>query len=140
MFCHKLQAVNLENCPIEDRHLEGLTRDCSELRVIDLTDCDRITDEGLRMMSENCPQLTHVSLYPYKNTRMSYTIRGVKILAENCKKLTNLYLSYFFSDDRDDADIWENFQVERPGITFFGRLSWNPVYEPPDRVKQVWEA
>lgn len=84
--CYKLRYLNLRGCEaVSDDSLEVLARTCSRLRALDLGKCD-ITDRGLRMLAEHCPNLKKLSV---KSCEL-VTDEGVRSVAYYCRGLRQL--------------------------------------------------
>ena len=84
--CYKLRYLNLRGCEaVSDDSLEVLARSCSRLRALDLGKCD-ITDRGLRLLAEHCPNLKKLSV---KSCEL-VTDEGVRSIAYYCRGLRQL--------------------------------------------------
>ncbi len=84
--CYKLRYLNLRGCEaVSDDSLEVLARTCSRLRALDLGKCD-ITDRGLRLLAEHCPNLKKLSV---KSCEL-VTDEGVRSVAYYCRGLRQL--------------------------------------------------
>lgn len=60
--CYKLRYLNTRACaPVTDSTILSLTSSCSRIRSLDLGKCD-ITDNGLRHLARQCPQLRKLSV------------------------------------------------------------------------------
>ncbi|XP_032790547.2 LOW QUALITY PROTEIN: F-box/LRR-repeat protein 7 [Daphnia magna] len=84
--CYKLRYLNLRGCEaVSDDSLVVLARTCSRLRALDLGKCD-ITDRGLRLLAEHCPNLKKLSV---KSCEL-VTDEGVRSIAYYCRGLRQL--------------------------------------------------
>eukprot|EP00803_Ostreobium_quekettii_P003278 evm.model.scf_2717.2 EVM.evm.TU.scf_2717.2 scf_2717:9096-14414(+) len=85
-----LTSLNLTGIPeVSDDVLSAIASNCPLTRIsLDL--CVRLTDNGIRMLTEACPGLDHLSLDKVEKL----TDLGIESIAANCKKLKELGLRY----------------------------------------------
>ncbi|TRY69163.1 hypothetical protein TCAL_13793 [Tigriopus californicus] len=85
-LCYKLRYLNVRGCEaVSDEAVETLARSCSRLRSLDLGKCD-VTDVGLKVLSENCPNLKKLSV---KSCEM-VSDQGIQLIAYYCRGLQQL--------------------------------------------------
>lgn len=116
-FCPLIVHLNLASCNVSNLSLEAIGQNCPNLKLIDISNCNRITpkgieslvkkcknllsfisvacgpntinDEALAVIGEHCHQLKLINL----NGCFAVTDQGVKCLAEGCPRLVNCCLS-----------------------------------------------
>jgi len=135
-----LVSLSLDNCHlITDASLVALGKNCGELTELDLSCCEKVTDEGLKQLGmglcggrleklslEEVTQVTNEGLkgigewgFNLKGLRLAYC-RGLEDaalleLARGCPKLTSLDLSYCGGVTREGIqaalDLWTGLKV-----------------------------
>ncbi|WVZ50025.1 hypothetical protein U9M48_001324 [Paspalum notatum var. saurae] len=88
-LCSHLKEIDLTDCRINDEALQHLSR-CSELLILKLGLCSRISDKGLVYISSNCGKLVELDLYRCS----AITDDGLGAVARGCKKIRMLNLCY----------------------------------------------
>ncbi|XP_043226730.1 F-box/LRR-repeat protein 7-like isoform X1 [Amphibalanus amphitrite] len=84
--CYKLRYLNVRGCEaVSDASMEVVARCCQRLRALDIGKCD-VTDHGLKMLSQNCPNLKKLSV---KSCEM-ISDAGIKFIAYYCRGLQQL--------------------------------------------------
>ncbi|GBL87412.1 F-box/LRR-repeat protein 7 [Araneus ventricosus] len=84
--CYRLRYLNVRGCEaVSDHSMELLARSCSRLRALDIGKCD-VTDSGLRVLSEHCPNLKKLSV---KSCDL-ITDQGIQSIAFYCRGLQQL--------------------------------------------------
>ena len=84
--CYRLRYLNMRGCEqVSDSAVEWLSRSCSRLRSLDIGKCD-VSDLGLRLLSENCPNLKKLSV---KSCAL-VSDRGVESVSKYCRGLQHL--------------------------------------------------
>jgi len=85
-----LEFLDLSRCSnIKDRSLEALCKNCAEsLRVIDISYCQHLTDNGVRALSM-CLSLEDLSL----EGNMGITYESLDQVVTSCPLLNSLNLS-----------------------------------------------
>jgi hypothetical protein len=88
---HRQQFVILSECiSITNRSLSTIATVCGpHLITLHLVDCFRITDEGMCVVAENCPNLNNLDLSGCDNI----TYKTIRHLAKYSKNLTELDVS-----------------------------------------------
>ncbi|GIZ00825.1 hypothetical protein CEXT_734381 [Caerostris extrusa] len=82
----RLRYLNARGCEaVSDHSMELLARSCSRLRALDIGKCD-VTDNGLRAISEHCPNLKKLSV---KSCEL-ITDQGLQSIAFYCRGLQQL--------------------------------------------------
>eukprot|EP00095_Tigriopus_kingsejongensis_P010599 maker-scaffold818_size92908-snap-gene-0.24 protein:Tk10599 transcript:maker-scaffold818_size92908-snap-gene-0.24-mRNA-1 annotation:"f-box lrr-repeat protein 7" len=85
-LCYKLRYLNVRGCEaVSDEAVDTLARSCSRLRSLDIGKCD-VTDVGLKVLSENCPNLKKLSV---KSCEM-VSDQGIQLIAYYCRGLQQL--------------------------------------------------
>lgn len=84
--CYRLRYLNLRGCQlVSDLSIEWLARSCTRMRSLDIGKCD-VTDVGLKMLSENCPNLKKLSV---KSCALVSDL-GVQSVGYYCRGLQHL--------------------------------------------------
>ncbi len=87
--CKSLTSLNLSSCErITEESLKAIAQNCKDLSRRNLTLCKHIADEDLKALAENCKGLKHLSLAWCAKV----TNEGIKAITASCKELTHLYL------------------------------------------------
>ncbi|XP_020110908.1 F-box/LRR-repeat protein 12-like [Ananas comosus] len=85
-----LHSMSLAGCTeLADSALEPLRNFSSTLRSFSLYCCFGVTDRGLTLVSQSCPNLVSVTLH-----RCNITDSGLENLAYSCRGLKNVNLTY----------------------------------------------
>eukprot|EP00095_Tigriopus_kingsejongensis_P010600 snap_masked-scaffold818_size92908-processed-gene-0.13 protein:Tk10600 transcript:snap_masked-scaffold818_size92908-processed-gene-0.13-mRNA-1 annotation:"hypothetical protein OsI_16083" len=79
------QLGDLLDARVGDEAVDTLARSCSRLRSLDIGKCD-VTDVGLKVLSENCPNLKKLSV---KSCEM-VSDQGIQLIAYYCRGLQQL--------------------------------------------------
>eukprot|EP00058_Branchiostoma_floridae_P025823 XP_002611313.1 hypothetical protein BRAFLDRAFT_73295 [Branchiostoma floridae] len=96
--CPQLELVNVEGCDsIRDSCLMVLSR-LSKLKVLNLSHCTSVTDDGVSHLVRHCPGLTSLNI----DGIAWITDSAVKDLAACCPSMRQLYLD---GDELTDASI-----------------------------------
>jgi hypothetical protein len=96
--CKNLQTLLLKDCSalcdFSDRGLEGLASgNCAgSLTTLDLSFCEKVTDQGLLTLSEKCSKLSELSLACLTSAQ-NVTSAGLVHVLKHCPDLTSLDLS-----------------------------------------------
>ena len=87
--CTQLKVLKLNFCGVDDRWLKTFTKD-SSITNLDLTGCNKITDDGLLYCLKACPRLEQLSLAHCDNI----TDGGISTIAsDTLRQLQHLDLS-----------------------------------------------
>lgn len=93
-----LEEIRLNNCrSITDEALKEISKNCPELKHISFSYSFGITDEGLKSIASGCKKLNKISLHQCKNI----TDDGVLAIVKGCNDLTSIYFTHLkatFSD------------------------------------------
>jgi F-box and leucine-rich repeat protein 2/20 len=89
LFCSFCFFLNCSCVRIGDDGLAALTTGCNKLAMLNLAYCNRITDAGLKCIS-NLGELSDFELRGLSNI----TSIGIKAVAVSCKRLANLDLKH----------------------------------------------
>ncbi|CAL9069300.1 unnamed protein product [Musa banksii] len=87
--CSNLEEIDLTDCTMTNAAMKYLSR-CSELTVLKLGLCDKVSDEGLVHIASNCKKLRVLDLYRC----FEVTDDGLAAIATGCKRIKNLNLCY----------------------------------------------
>eukprot|EP00899_Mesostigma_viride_P017713 jgi/Mesvir1/25943/Mv20937-RA.1 len=88
--CHQLEELDVGYTQVTDDGLTQVAAHCHRLRRLCLSNCDRVTNVGIRQIGEGCPRLRWVDL-PLFSTRV--WDRGIRSLVEHCGNLRRLNLA-----------------------------------------------
>lgn len=97
-FFPKLQIINLENCEhITDVSLESISTHCAELCELNLAFCERITAKGVRSILTLCTNLVELDLTDFQKLDLSI----IHLLMQRQETLEHLDLSFceFFDNE-----------------------------------------
>mmetsp|Transcript_24934 Transcript_24934/g.34646 ORF Transcript_24934/g.34646 Transcript_24934/m.34646 type:complete len:518 (-) Transcript_24934:7-1560(-) len=87
--CPRLQTLDLSKCErISDNGFLYIAGSCHQLRLLDLTDCTGITDRSLNQLAFGCPELDTIILKGCYNV----TDLGLRALSTGCRKLETVIL------------------------------------------------
>ncbi len=85
-----LHTFKLADTPITDDACTSIAVSLStKLKTLHLFKCDRVTDQGIRVIAENCQNLEEIDLHGLQ----SVTDLSAQALADNCPHLKRFYLS-----------------------------------------------
>eukprot|EP01047_Picozoa_sp_COSAG01_P056790 COSAG01_NODE_6483_length_3639_cov_27.490113_1_plen_239_part_10 len=85
-----LRNLNLSRCnQITDKELQAIAANCTQLSSLDLSWCQQITNEGLQAIAAKFTQLSSLDL----NNCYKITDAGLQALAANCTQLSSLNLT-----------------------------------------------
>ena len=84
------------------------------LRILDCTDCETLTDDALLKVSMNCPHLESICLNECKNYRGKHLFR----VLNNCKSVSTLLIRFTkITDEALMAVSWEKTVVKELDLT-----------------------
>ncbi|KAJ7319192.1 hypothetical protein OS493_036481 [Desmophyllum pertusum] len=84
------------------------------LRILDCTDCETLTDDALLKVSMNCPHLESICLNECKNYRGKFLHR----VLSNCRSVSTLLIRFTkITDEALMAVNWEKTQVKELDLT-----------------------
>lgn len=87
--CKSIVSISLHGCEmISDTGLSWLSGS-KELRHLDLSNCNKVTNNGIRHIGEGCPNLRSITLSSIKKV----SDVGVRCLATGCSQLEAINVS-----------------------------------------------
>ena len=78
-----LALIYLKRRGVSDVAVNKLAEFCSMLKVIDLVDCNEITDEGIKALTTSCQSLTKISLGASEDNVAKLTRRSLEAIADS---------------------------------------------------------
>jgi len=119
-FCHKIRNLNVNGCPGFDNECLLILTGCAELRHINFSECDTITDFGFSAMSTYLPQLHSVKCDGVIQLH-DEAIEG--IVLSKCDSLTDLQLDGANLTDEGVQMLSELLYLRRLTIQYCDELS-----------------
>ncbi|XP_078602854.1 uncharacterized protein LOC144876934 [Branchiostoma floridae x Branchiostoma japonicum] len=126
--CPQLELVNVEGCDsIRDSCLMVLSR-LAKLKVLNLSHCTSVTDDGVCHLVRHCPGLTSLNI----DGIAWITDSAVQDLAASCPSLRQLYLDGDELTDASIAAVTDSCpQLELLDISFCEGLTDHSVHNIP---------
>lgn len=59
----QIQSLSLNSCSVSDKGIVKIAATLTELRTLNIGQCNEVTDKGLNAIIDNCPQLKDVDVY-----------------------------------------------------------------------------
>mmetsp|Transcript_4912 Transcript_4912/g.7988 ORF Transcript_4912/g.7988 Transcript_4912/m.7988 type:complete len:503 (-) Transcript_4912:210-1718(-) len=89
-LCPLLQRLNLSNCRrLTDSGIRALAQNCNDLKILSLEGVFQITDTGIRAIANNCSQLTTIDISLCERV----TDTGFRHLVQSCPVLNTINIS-----------------------------------------------
>lgn len=86
-----MKGINLSNCSVSSVSLVKFIHDCSDLRSINLSQCDRVTDEVILAISNKCKNLLFLDISMCR--RISDQNCLIQLI-KSCKSIVHLDISW----------------------------------------------
>jgi len=97
-----LKELTLHSNSIDDDGLQHVTKHAKQLKVLNIQQCEEMTDKALYCVSQNCPLLEKLSFGNFINCD-NFSNHGLFSIAE--RSLNLKYLSMFGSKNIDDDGV-----------------------------------
>ena len=83
--CNHLTSLNLGFCyeQVTDAVIRFLSENCKDIEKLDLTWCDKLTDEGMANIGKHCKKLKHLIIIACHQI----TRAGIDIIKNSCLEL-----------------------------------------------------
>ncbi|XP_052066884.1 uncharacterized protein LOC127706354 [Mytilus californianus] len=86
----------------DDNGIECVTKNAKNLLVLEILECNKITDKSIASIAENCPRLQCLSIY-HPHVGVQITNESLLAIANACRNLKRLYWR-FRSKNRNTMD------------------------------------
>lgn len=122
------------HCCISPRLFRSIFSRKHQLRILDCTQCDWVTDDSIQIVAENCPFMESLTLAKCRNIQG----KSLPSLLSNCPKLKTLILEG--TQIRDEflgtAD-WENTNIIELNVLSCYRLSFSGLSAILPKLKRL---
>ncbi|GIY80687.1 uncharacterized protein CDAR_283791 [Caerostris darwini] len=82
----KIQVLQLYDTICSDKSMAIISKNCTELKSLDICNCSRVTDKGMETLCSSQPPLEYLNV-----EHTSVTYKGVSLVLKNIPSLTTLH-------------------------------------------------